>query len=219
MVRQYLNIIYCSIVLPCDDIMSQPPESIGQQPINHPRRKQGFTVFMTGLSAAGKTAVADALMKRLATLCDRSATLLDGDQVRKQLSPELGFSKSDRDLHICRIGAFAAEITKEGGVAICAVIAPYDRVRKGVRHLVEQCGGFVLVYVATPLPVCEQRDPKGLYAKARAGVIKEFTGISDPYEMPNDAELTINTDGITPDEAACQILQYLEQEGYITRAE
>ena len=181
--------------------------------------RTGFTVLLTGLSAAGKTAIADALMKRLPTLSGRSVTLLDGDQVRKRLSPDLGFSKADRDLHIRRIGSFASEICKDGSIAVCAVIAPYDSVRKEVRQLVEANGRFVLVYVATPLSVCEQRDPKGLYVKARAGIIKEFTGISDPYETPDDAQLTIDTAGITPDKAASQILQYLERESYIESAE
>lgn len=183
------------------------------------RSRTGFTLFMTGLSAAGKTTIAEVLVKRFEKLAGRSVTLLDGDQVRKQLSPDLGFSKADRDLHIRRIGSFAAEITKDGGIVICAVIAPYDSVRKEVRQSVESNGGFVLVYVATSLSICEKRDPKGLYAKARAGVIKEFTGISDPYEIPADAELTIDTDEIFPDEAASRILQYLEQEGYTTGAE
>jgi sulfate adenylyltransferase len=173
-------------------------------------------VFLTGLSAAGKTTIAEALMKQFVALDGRSVTVLDGDQVRRQLSPDLGFSKADRDLHIRRIGSFASEICKDGGIAVCAVIAPYDSVRKEVRRLVEVNGEFVLVHVATPLGICEQRDPKGLYAKARAGMIKEFTGISDPYEMPADAELTVDTDGITPDEAARRILRYLEQAGHIT---
>ena len=180
------------------------------------RHRRGVTVFLTGLSAAGKTTIAEALIKHLVTLDGRSVTLLDGDQVRRQLSPDLGFSKADRDLHIRRIGSFAAKISKDGGIAVCAVIAPYDSVRKEVRRLVEVDGEFVLVHVATPLGICGQRDPKGLYAKARAGMIKEFTGISDPYEIPADAELTVDTDGITPDRAARQILRYLEQAGYIT---
>lgn len=158
-------------------------------------------------------------MKRFATLRGGSITLLDGDQVRRQLSPDLGFSKADRDLHIRRIGSLASEITREGGIVVCAVIAPYDSVRKEVRRLVERSGRFVLVHVSTPLSICEQRDPKGLYAKARAGVIREFTGISDPYEIPGDADLTIDTAGITPEEATSKILQYLEKECFLTSAE
>jgi len=181
--------------------------------------RQGFAIFFTGLSAAGKTTIAEALMKRFATLRGGSITLLDGDQVRRQLSPDLGFSKADRDLHIRRIGSLASEITREGGIVVCAVIAPYDSVRKEVRRLVERSGRFVLVHVSTPLSICEQRDPKGLYAKARAGVIREFTGISDPYEIPGDADLTIDTAGITPEEATSKILQYLEKECFLTSAE
>lgn len=180
------------------------------------RRRRGMTLFLTGLSAAGKTTIAEALMKHLVRLDGRPVALLDGDQIRRQLSPDLGFSKADRDLHIRRIGSFAAEISRDGGIAVCAVIAPYDSVRKEVRHLVEVNGEFVLVHVDTPLGICEQRDPKGLYAQARVGMIKEFTGISDPYEIPADAELTVDTDGISPDEAAHRILRYLEQAGYIT---
>ena len=133
-------------------------------------------------------------------------TLLDGDLVRKHLSSELGFSKEHRDINIRRIGYVASEITKNGGIAVCAPIAPYDAVRKDVRSLVQPLGGFVLVHVATPLEVCEQRDRKGLYAKARAGIIKGFTGISDPYEEPGDADLAIDTTRLTAEEAAQQIV-------------
>jgi sulfate adenylyltransferase len=142
-------------------------------------------------------------------------TLLDGDLVRKHLSSELGFSKEHRDLNIQRIGYVASEITKNGGIAICAPIAPYDEVRKRVRGMVEPLGGFTLVHVDTPLEVCEQRDRKGLYAKARAGIIKEFTGISDPYEAPEDAELVLDTTELTPDQAAQRVILHLEHEGFI----
>src|SRR5207245_8961178 len=135
---------------------------------------------------------------------------LDGDLVRKHLSSELGFSKEHRDLNIRRIGFVAAEITKNGGVAVCAPIAPYDSTRRDVRRMVEAGGGFVLVHVATPIEVCEARDRKGLYAKARAGVLKEFTGISDPYEEPTDADLVIDTTAITPEEPAHVVLLPLE---------
>ena len=144
-------------------------------------------------------------------------TLLDGDLVRKNLSKELGFSKEHRDINIRRIGYVASEITKNGGIAICAPIAPYDAVRQDVRSTVQPGGGFVLVHVATPLEVCEERDRKGLYAKARAGIIKEFTGISDPYEEPADAELVIDTPKFTAEEAAQQIMLHLEKEGYVSR--
>ncbi|MBD3305999.1 bifunctional sulfate adenylyltransferase/adenylylsulfate kinase [candidate division KSB3 bacterium] len=180
-----------------------------------PRYKQGFTVFFTGLSGSGKSTIAKVLLVRLLEMGGRPVTLLDGDIVRKNLSSELGFSKEHRDLNIRRIGFVANEISKNGGIAICAPIAPYDSVRKEVRSLVEPRGGFVLVHVATPLEVCEQRDRKGLYAKARAGLIKEFTGISDPYEEPQDAETVIDTAELSPDEAAQAVLLHLEREGYI----
>lgn len=180
-----------------------------------PRYKQGFTVFFTGLSGSGKSTIAKALLVKLLEMGGRPVTLLDGDIVRKNLSSELGFSKEHRDLNIRRIGFVANEITKNGGIAICAPIAPYNSVRKEVRSLVEQYGGFILVHVATPLEVCEQRDRKGLYAKARAGIIKEFTGISDPYEEPQDAETVIDTSELSPEEAAQMLILHLEHEGYI----
>ena len=180
-----------------------------------PRHRQGFTVFFTGLSGAGKSTIANALLVKLLEMGGRPVTLLDGDIVRKNLSSELGFSKEHRDLNIRRIGFVASEITKNGGIAICAPIAPYDAVRKEVREMIAPLGGFVLVHVATPLEVCEQRDRKGLYAKARAGIIKEFTGISDPYEAPEDAEVVIDTTDMSPEEAAQAILLHLEREGYV----
>ena len=180
-----------------------------------PRARQGFTVFFTGLSGSGKSTIANALLVRLLELGGRPVTLLDGDIVRKNLSSELGFSREHRDLNIQRIGFVASEITKCGGVALCAPIAPYDQTRKRVRSMIEPLGGFVLVHVATPLAVCEQRDRKGLYAKARAGIVKEFTGISDPYEAPDDAEITIDATDTPPDQAADRILRHVEQLGYL----
>jgi sulfate adenylyltransferase len=180
-----------------------------------PRHRQGFTVFFTGLSGAGKSTIAHALLARFLEAGGRPVTLLDGDLVRKHLSSELGFSKEHRDINIRRIGFVASEITKNGGIALCAPIAPYDSVRKHNRAMIEPLGGFILVHVATPIEVCEQRDRKGLYAKARAGIIKEFTGISDPYEKPEDAEVVIDTTEMTPEEAAQQIILYLEKEGYV----
>ena len=180
-----------------------------------PRHKQGLTIFFTGLSGAGKSTVANALMTKFLEMGGRPVTLLDGDLVRKHLSSELGFSKEHRDLNIRRIGYVASEITKNGGVAICAPIAPYDSVRKQVRKMVQPVGGFLLVYVSTPIEICEQRDRKGLYAKARAGIVKEFTGVSDPYEPPDDAEVTINTADLSPEEAAQEIILHLEQLGFI----
>lgn len=182
-----------------------------------PRPRQGFTVFFTGLSGSGKSTIANVLLVKFLEIGGRAVTLLDGDLVRKNLSKELGFSKEHRDINIRRIGYVASEITKNGGIAICAPIAPYDAVRQDVRSTVQPGGGFVLVHVATPLEVCEERDRKGLYAKARAGIIKEFTGISDPYEEPADAELVIDTTKFTAEEAAQQIMLHLEKEGYVSR--
>ena len=180
-----------------------------------PRANQGFTVFFTGLSGSGKSTLANALLVKLLELGGRPVTLLDGDLVRKHLSSELGFSKEHRDLNIARIGYVASEITKNGGIALCAPIAPYDNVRKHVRSMIAPLGGFVLVHVATSLDECERRDRKGLYAKARAGIIKEFTGVSDPYEEPVDAEMIIDTLDVTPDEAANDVVLYLERHGYV----
>ncbi len=179
------------------------------------RIDQGFTVFFTGLSGSGKSTIANALMVKLLELGGRSVTLLDGDIVRTNLSKGLGFSKEDRDTNITRIGYVASEITKAGGIAVCAPIAPYAGPRDANRTAISGVGGYALVYVATPLEVCEQRDRKGLYAKARAGIIKEFTGISDPYEVPTDAEIVIQTTEMSPDEAASTIMNYLVDEGYL----
>jgi sulfate adenylyltransferase len=192
------------------------PEVVTELRRTHPPRdRQGFTVFFTGLSGSGKSTIANALMVKLLERGGRPVTLLDGDHVRKHLSSELGFSKEHRNLNIARIGYVASEITKHNGIALCAPIAPYDEVRKQVRELVEEWGGFVLVHVATPLEVCEARDRKGLYAKARAGVVKEFTGISDPYEEPADAEVTIDTTQLDPEQAAERIMSELHREGYL----
>jgi len=179
-----------------------------------PRAKQGVTIFFTGLSGSGKSTIANALITKFLEIGGRPVTLLDGDLVRKNLSSELGFSKEHRDINIRRIGYVASEITKNGGIAICAPIAPYDATRKAVKGMIEPLGGFILVHVATSVEVCEQRDRKGLYAKARAGILKEFTGISDPYEVPADADVTINTGELSPEEAAQEILLHLEREGY-----
>jgi sulfate adenylyltransferase len=179
------------------------------------RHKQGFTVFFTGLSGAGKSTIANALMVKLMELGGRSVTLLDGDIVRKHLSSELGFSREHRNLNILRIGFVASEITKNGGIAICAPIAPYASTRREVREMISPGGGFIEVHVATTLEICEQRDRKGLYAKARAGLIKEFTGISDPYEEPEDPEMVIDTMECSPDEAAHRVILKLESLGFI----
>jgi sulfate adenylyltransferase len=193
------------------------PEVIKHLRSTHlPRERQGVTIFFTGLSGAGKSTIANVLRVRLLELGGRPVTLLDGDLVRKYLSSELGFSKEHRDTNIRRIGFVAAEITKCGGAAICAPIAPYHATRLEVRKVIEPLGGFLLVHVATPLDVCEQRDRKGLYAKARAGVIPSFTGISDPYEAPEDADITIDTTGMTPEVAADSVVKELVSRGYLT---
>lgn len=179
-----------------------------------PRHQQGFTVFFTGLSGSGKSTIANALMVKLMEMGGRPVSLLDGDVVRKHLSSELGFSKEHRDLNIRRIGYVASEITKNGGIAICAPIAPYAATRRAVREMIAPFGGFIEIHVSTSVDVCEQRDRKGLYALARAGKIKEFTGISDPYEAPENAEMVIDTVDITPDLAAHRILVKLEAMGF-----
>jgi sulfate adenylyltransferase len=179
------------------------------------RHKQGVTIFFTGLSGSGKSTIANVLLTKFLEAGGRPVTLLDGDLVRKNLSSELGFSKEHRDINIRRIGYVASEITKNGGIAICAPIAPYDATRKYVRQTIEPFGGFILVHIATSVDVCEQRDRKGLYAKARAGILKEFTGISDPYEAPADADVTINTGELSAEEAAQEIILHLEREGFI----
>lgn len=176
----------------------------------------GFTVFFTGLSGSGKSTVAGALAARLAQIGPRRLTLLDGDHVRTHLSSELGFSRSDRHLNVRRIGFVAAEATRHGGIAICAPIAPYAASRAAVEAMVSAVGRFILVHVATPLEVCEARDRKGLYAKARAGLIAEFTGISDPYEQPDDPDVVIDTTTGTPGDAAAVVEQHLRNEGLVT---
>lgn len=179
------------------------------------RAKQGFTVFFTGFSGSGKSTIANALMVKLMEMGGRPVTLLDGDIVRKNLSSELGFSKEHRDLNIRRIGYVASEITKNGGIAICALIAPYATTRRAVREDVEQFGAFVEVHVATSIEECERRDRKGLYKLARAGKIAEFTGISDPYDVPDHPELRLDTENQSVDGCAHQVLLKLESLGLI----
>ena len=181
-----------------------------------PRSNQGFTVFFTGLSGSGKSTIANALMVKLMEMGGRPVTLLDGDLVRKNLSSELGFSKEHRDLNIRRIGYVASEITKNGGIAICAPIAPYATTRRAVREEIEQFGAFLEVHVATSLEECERRDRKGLYKLAREGKIKEFTGISDPYDVPESPELRVETENVDVDNCAHQVILKLESMGLIT---
>ena len=192
------------------------PEVVTQLRKTSPARdKQGFTVFFTGLSGSGKSTVANALMIKLMEMGGRPVTLLDGDVVRKHLSSELGFSKEHRDINIKRIGYVASEITKNGGIAICAPIAPYTATRRAVREMIESYGAFIEVHVATSLEECERRDRKGLYKLAREGKIKEFTGISDPYEAPTTAELVLDTQGVEVDHCAHQVILKLESLGLI----
>jgi len=183
-----------------------------------PRHRQGLTLFFTGLSGAGKSTLAKIMHGKFIEDGRRPVTLLDGDIVRQHLSSELGFSKEHRDLNVTRIGFVASEITKNGGVAICAPIAPYASTRRVVREMIEAYGAMIEIHVATPLEVCEARDRKGLYAKARQGIIKSFTGISDPYEVPENPEIRIDTSDFTPMEAAQEVYLYLLREGYLDPA-
>ncbi len=180
-----------------------------------PPRHQGLTIFLTGLSGAGKSTIAKVLYSKFLEMGDRPVTLLDGDIVRHNLSSELSFSKEHRDINVRRIGFVASEITKNRGIAICAPIAPYAKTRDEIRKTIEAYGGFIEVHVATPIETCETRDRKGMYAKARAGLIKGFTGVDDPYETPVSPEVSIDTTNLTPDESAQEILLLLGQKGYI----
>ncbi len=180
-----------------------------------PPAKQGLTIFLTGLSGAGKSTIAKVLYSRFLEIGTRPVTLLDGDIVRYNLSSELTFSKEHRDLNVKRIGFVASEITKNRGIAICAPIAPYASTRNEVRQVVEVYGGFMEIHVATPIEECEKRDRKGMYAKARAGLIKGFTGVDDPYQEPQSPDLSLDTTNLTPDESAQEILLLLGQKGYI----
>ena len=180
-----------------------------------PRHLQGFTVLFTGLSGAGKSTLANALVAMLRESGERRVTLLDGDVVRKHLSSELGFSREHREMNLRRIAFVAAEITRNGGIAVCAPIAPYAAARGEMREAIEAVGGYVEIHVSTPVEVCEARDRKGLYAKARAGLIKEFTGVDDPYEVPEAPDMAIDTADILPDLAAHRIFVKLESLGFI----
>jgi sulfate adenylyltransferase len=180
-----------------------------------PRSERGFVLFLTGLSGSGKSTIARDLRDLLAERGDRRVSLLDGDLVRSLLSAGLTFSRADRDLNIARIGYVAAEIAKHGGIAICAPIAPFAAARDQVRQMVSEVGDYLLIHVATPVEVCEQRDRKGLYAKARAGLIKQFTGVSDPYEEPADAVLVLDTSVISREDATGAILAMLTTGGWL----
>ncbi len=192
------------------------PEVIAELRKAHPSpRQQGFTIFLTGLSGAGKSTIAKVLYARFLEIGDRPVTLLDGDIVRQHLSSQLNFSKEHRDINVRRIGFVAGEITKNRGIAICAPIAPYNETRAEIRKTIENYGGFFELHVSTPIEVCEKRDRKGMYAKARAGLIKGFTGVDDPYEIPKSPELRIDTTALTPDEAAQEVLLLLGQKEYM----
>jgi sulfate adenylyltransferase len=180
-----------------------------------PRAERGLAIFFTGLSGSGKSTIARGLAEALSERGDRTVSLLDGDQVRQLLSAGLTFSRADRDLNIVRIGYVAAEVARHGGIAICAPIAPYAEARAAARKLVSEVGDFLLVYVSTPLEVCAARDRKGLYAKARAGLIKGFTGVSDPYEEPRDADLVLDTSAMTRDQAVSAVLRLLITGGWL----
>jgi len=194
------------------------PEGVAELKKSHaPRPQQGFAVFFTGLSGSGKSSLAKMLLAKLLERGDRTITLLDGDIVRKHLSSELGFSREHREINIQRVGFVASEIVKHGGIAICALIAPYESARKKVREMVSSHGGFVEVYVSTSLEVCESRDSKGLYAKARAGIVKEFTGISSPYEIPENPEVVIDTKNCTPQQAIQIIVDRLTAESFLAQ--
>jgi sulfate adenylyltransferase len=183
-----------------------------------PRAERGLAVFFTGLSGSGKSTIARGLAEALTERGDRTVSLLDGDHVRQLLSAGLTFSRADRDLNIARIGFVAAEIARHGGIAICAPIAPYAAARAAARQMVTEVGDFLLVYVSTPLEVCAARDRKGLYAKAQAGLIKGFTGVSDPYEEPRDADLVLDTSAMTRDQAVGAVLKLLITGGWLAAA-
>jgi sulfate adenylyltransferase len=180
-----------------------------------PRHKRGLTLFFTGFSGSGKSTLARIIYAKFIEEDKRPVTLLDGDVVRLNLSSELGFSKKDRNTNVRRIGYVASEITKNRGVAICAPIAPYKEIRREVRNKIEEYGAFIEIHVSTSIEECEGRDRKGLYAKARKGIIPEFTGISDPYDIPESPEIRVDTGNVSPVQAAQEIYLYLIREGYI----
>lgn len=182
-----------------------------------PLKRSGFTLFFTGLSGSGKSTIAKIVQARVAERDPRPVTLLDGDIVRRKFSKGLGFSKQDRDTNVRRIGAAAADITKGGGIAICCPIAPYAETRKAVRGMIEPHGAMIEIHVATPIDVCERRDPKGLYKKAREGRIQNFTGVDDPYEQPVSPDVRIDASEGSPDCAANLVIAYMEENNLISK--
>ena len=185
--------------------------------VRKPRSERGLVLFLTGLSGSGKSTIARDLADVLAERSDRQVSLLDGDLVRQLLSAGLSYSRADRDLNIARIGFVAAEIARHGGIAICAPIAPFAAARAQVRQMVSEVGDFFLIYVATPVEVCEARDRKGLYAKARAGLIGQFTGVSDPYEEPTDAELVLDTSVVSRPTPCRRCIRMLTSGGWLAQ--
>jgi sulfate adenylyltransferase len=183
--------------------------------VRRPRSERGLVLFLTGLSGSGKSTIARDLADVLAERGDRQVSLLDGDLVRQLLSAGLTFSRADRDLNIARIGFVAAEVARHGGIAICSPVAPFAAARARVRQQVSEVGDFFLIYVATPIEVCEARDRKGLYAKARAGLIDQFTGVTDPYEEPTDAELVLDTSTMSRPDAVRAVLSMLTAGGWL----
>jgi sulfate adenylyltransferase len=183
------------------------------------RDRRGLVILFTGFSGSGKSTLARRLVDRLTESSERSITLLDGDVVRALLSSGLGFDHDSRDLNVRRIGFVAAEVARHGGIAVCAPIAPYQASRDAVRAMAEAVGDFVLIHVSTSLEVCEQRDLKGLYAKARAGLVAEFTGVSDPYDVPRDADLTIDTSSLSQEAGVAQVLTFLRRGGWLNHPE
>ena len=177
------------------------------------KTSEGFCLWFTGLPSSGKSTVAEIVALMLLEY-GRQSTMLDGDVVRTQLSKGLGFSKEDRDLNILRIGFVASEIVRHNGVAIAAAVSPYEATRQQVRQMME-AGEFIEVFVSTPLALCEERDLKGLYAKARRGEAKGVTGIDDPYEAPTNAEIVVQTDVVPPEQGALQVIEYLKAQGFL----
>jgi sulfate adenylyltransferase len=196
-----------------------PPNVIAElRRARPPRAERGLAIFFTGLSGSGKSTIGRGLAEALTERGDRTVSLLDGDQVRHLLSAGLSFSRADRDLNIARIGFVAAEVARHGGIAICAPIAPYAQARAVAREMVTKVGDFLLVYVSTPVDVCAARDRKGLYAKARAGLITGFTGVTDPYEEPRDADLVLDTSTMTRQQAIDAVLKLLVNGGWLADA-